>query len=221
MTRLDRTNAPHHVYRCFDREGRLVYVGSSATLYSRLEQHRTGAWWAPTVVRVTAAYYPDGITARDAERRAIREEVPRWNKSGKWAGRDLWTRDDWHDWLHVLVRDGLSNQLETSVRDYQSLFGEAIPANLSDLIERQRAAAGERKAKWDAELVERAKLQAIRETAELRELNEELTRLMDRQEALARALGIEWDDPELCYPEAAIDAALAAKQREARGETLA
>lgn len=221
MARLDRTNAPHHVYRCFDREGRLIYVGSSANLFSRLEQHRSSAWWSPTVAKVTATYYPNGVVARAAETRAIREEVPRWNKQGKWAGRDLWTREDWHDWLYVLVRDGISNQLESSVRDYQSLYREQVPTNILDLIGQQREEAAARKAKWDAENIQRAKESAARETAELRELNEQLEALMTRQEALARALGIDWDDPELYNPEAAIDAALVAKQREARGETLA
>lgn len=221
MSRVDRTNAPHHVYRCFDRDGRLVYVGSSANLHGRLEQHRSGAWWAPTVVKVTAAYYPNGILARAAESRAIREEVPRWNKQGKWAGRDLWTRDDWHDWLFVLVRDGLSNQLETSIKDYQSLYREQVPTNILDLIEQRREDAAARKAKWDGENIQRAKESAARDTAELRDLNEHLERLMVRQEALARALGIDWNDPELYNPEAAIDAALAQKQRESSGETLA
>lgn len=209
MSRLDRANAPHHVYRCFDRDGRLIYVGSTANLFGRLEQHRATSWWAPTVARVSAVSYPDGTSARAAERVAIRDEVPRWNKSGKWAGRHAWSIDDWHDWLVVLLRDRrITAQLQNSLRDYRSLFGQRLPTYLAEQVaeaEAHDAARSEHNAKVE---IQRQRERAARDSEELRELNDELTRLLARQEALARALGIEWDDPDLMDAGAAIEAEL-------------
>lgn len=212
MSRVDRTNSPHHVYRCFDEAGRLVYIGSTADLQGRLDTHRKTSWWAPTVVKVKATWYPDGTSAREEERRAIRDEVPRWNKSGKWVGRHRWTRDDWHDWITTLLRDGLSAQLENSIRDYASLFGEGLPENLIALVDEVRRDAERSAAERKAENLDRAAAHAARETDELRELNAELLSILTRQEALARALGVDWDDPELLDPESAIDRALAERR---------
>jgi len=85
VSRLDRTNSVHHVYRCFDATGRLIYVGSTANLFGRLDQHRKGSWWSPQVAKVSAKVYRDGPTARTEERRIIRNENPRWNVQGRWA----------------------------------------------------------------------------------------------------------------------------------------
>jgi predicted GIY-YIG superfamily endonuclease len=100
----DRTNATHWVYRCFDDSGRLLYVGSTTNLFNRLTAHASTSWWSPTIAKVRATVHPDGLTARAIERRAIRDEIPRWNKTGKWAGRARWTQDDWHDWITVQLR---------------------------------------------------------------------------------------------------------------------
>lgn len=157
MSRLDRTNAPHHVYRCFDAEGRLVYVGSTGDLFSRLAQHRATSWWAPTVAKVKAEFYATGVLAREVERRAIRDEVPRWNKAGKWAGRHLWTRQDWLDWMTVLLHgtNGAPRYLPTSVATaistYESLFCEPIPEPFASRIQAVEDAASKRRAQEDVE----------------------------------------------------------------------
>lgn len=99
MKTLDRRTAPHHVYRCYSEDGRLLYVGASGDLWGRLATHRKTSWWAPQVARVKAAYFPDGVTARVEERRIIRDDLPRFNKTGKWVTRHRWTQDQWDDWL--------------------------------------------------------------------------------------------------------------------------
>lgn len=71
------------VYRCYDAEGRLLYIGSTSRLEMRLAQHRaTTAWW-PTVARVEPERFASIIQARTAEARAIREERPLHNKVGR------------------------------------------------------------------------------------------------------------------------------------------
>lgn len=215
MTTSTRGIGVHWVYRCFDHDGRLIYVGCTTNLPNRLEQHRTASWWSPTVAKVTSRVYPDGPSGRAAERQAIRDEVPRWNKSGKWAGRSNWAREDWCDWITVLLRDpGASTSLANSIRDYRSLFGEDIPPKLRERVSEYEAAEEARRLKHQEALEEQQKAWRDRETEELRDLNEHLTRLLERQERLARALGIDYDDPELLDAETAIDEALAKLEKE-------
>lgn len=136
MPRLDRTKAVHHVYRCYDETDRLVYVGSSANLFGRLTQHRRTSWWAPQVVRVTAKVYPNGVVAREHERKAIRTENPRWNKAGRWETRHTWDRAGWDDWMTMLIQRG-----------------DTFPFTMRQFADQYRA-------KWGADL-DRAHLAAI------------------------------------------------------------
>lgn len=171
--RLDRTNNPHWVYRCYDNQGRLVYVGSTADLFGRLDQHRKTSWWAPTVARVTAKVYPDGPTGRVAEREAIRDEVPRWNLSGKWIGRHRWQPEDWHDWMQTLIRGterplaGMSSQLRCSIADYAALFNLGLPPHIEAQVARLERADLERERRSREERAARVADLAKREADEL------------------------------------------------------
>ena len=40
-----RVNARHYVYRLFDKDSRLIYVGCSYDPESRINHHRRGIWW--------------------------------------------------------------------------------------------------------------------------------------------------------------------------------
>lgn len=211
MTRADRQEQVHYVYRCFDASRRLIYVGCTTNLQNRMAQHTASSWWAPQVAKVTAKVFPNGPVGRQAERVAIRDEVPRWNKASKWVGRANWAREDWHDWFVVLLRDGSRglSSLDRSARDYQSLFASPLPPELAVLMEQAREQQRQRATESEARDRQRAKDRALLETQELRELNDELRHHLDRQMALAEALGIDWHDPEVMDPSAAIDAELA------------
>jgi excinuclease UvrABC nuclease subunit len=124
MSRVDRTNSVHYVYRCYDADGRLVYVGSTADLFARLEQHRRTSWWAGQVVQVTAKVYSNGVVARQHEREAIRRDQPRWNKAGRWASHSSWTRGQWDDWLTMLLaRDAYYNEVKRFLTLYRATWG--------------------------------------------------------------------------------------------------
>lgn len=161
MARVDRTNDPHHVYRCYDHEGRLLYVGSTTDLFGRLRSHRQKKWWAPNVAKVKATYFPNGVAARAVESRAICEEVPRWNKSGKWAGRHLWTEQDWLDWILVNLRDGddrpmtwIRPAMTRAITTYTAMYGKELPAHLDrewKQVQAEQAANDERRRKHEQE----------------------------------------------------------------------
>lgn len=82
QTRLYRRlgEMPTCVYRCFDAEGQLLYVGCSINPYKRVAEHRVEHHgWVWYLARFTVTVYPDRASAEWAEREAIRTENPLWN----------------------------------------------------------------------------------------------------------------------------------------------
>lgn len=92
---------PHFVYRCYDAEGELLYVGCSFHPPTRMLGHESTAWWWGECAQVRNRVYPDRATALERERRAIYEERPRCNVKGRWYRRD--PRSDWteRDYLNL------------------------------------------------------------------------------------------------------------------------
>lgn len=73
------------LYRMYDREERLVYVGITQSPEARILKHRTRPWY-PWVFRIDAHAYPSRALAREAELEAIRTEHPAVNIEGRvWA----------------------------------------------------------------------------------------------------------------------------------------
>lgn len=73
---------PHVVYRCYDADDRLLYVGHTHDINQRLDVHRS-QWGNPAsaalnmrMVRHTEAEYPDKASAKAAEIQAIYDEAP-------------------------------------------------------------------------------------------------------------------------------------------------
>lgn len=63
------------VYRMYDADDRLLYVGCSSSWPLRLDAHRTKDWFTD-VSRVALAHYSDKRSALSAERLAQRDEDP-------------------------------------------------------------------------------------------------------------------------------------------------
>ena len=69
-----RRSETHHVYRAFDEDDRLLYVGCTVDFLIRLSEHRKSSAWYPLAARWTVEDYPNFYTARAIELRAIRTE---------------------------------------------------------------------------------------------------------------------------------------------------
>lgn len=69
----------HALYRFYDGDGDLLYVGISWSPWRRWKQHRAKSPWFGSATRVTCDVYPNEWTALDAERAAIRNELPCFN----------------------------------------------------------------------------------------------------------------------------------------------
>jgi predicted GIY-YIG superfamily endonuclease len=70
------------VYRLFDADDRLLYVGCSGDLNKRLRDHRCKTDWFPAVARTTVEAFPTREEALAAELEAIHSEAPAHNMIG-------------------------------------------------------------------------------------------------------------------------------------------
>jgi hypothetical protein len=131
---VDRQALPHTVYRMYDREGRLLYVGMALYVRIRLAAHRNNQPWFNMVSKVDTERHPDRDSAADAEAAAIRDEAPIFNVLGKRSRRGEGIRsvvvpsDPWYRAL-VVAHD----------------HGEDISAVVTDLL-REYAERAEEKA---------------------------------------------------------------------------
>lgn len=70
----------HYLYRLFDGDGVLLYVGESKDPWQRWARgHRFTSGFAPRVARGQISVFPDRLTALKAERDAIVSEQPLFN----------------------------------------------------------------------------------------------------------------------------------------------
>lgn len=67
------------LYRYFDKDGRLLYVGVSLNTLQRAIQHRGSADWWAMAERIEIKRYRTRKLAFAAERRAIKRERPQFN----------------------------------------------------------------------------------------------------------------------------------------------
>ena len=75
-------NRPHALYRFFDKDDRLLYVGISLDPGARWKTHaREKEWWSD-VARVSIEEHPTRKSVLDAESAAIRSECPLRNIAG-------------------------------------------------------------------------------------------------------------------------------------------
>ena len=88
MTDVQSTHAvnpfTHRLYRCFDADGALLYIGVSKSWADRMYAHHLSKpWWGDvTRITLTPATEADAYTW---EREAIEAEHPRYNVVHNWA----------------------------------------------------------------------------------------------------------------------------------------
>jgi excinuclease UvrABC nuclease subunit len=69
----------NYLYRHFDKNDRLLYVGISLSVFQRLAQHRSRAHWFEQICRVEMEQFATREEAKAAERVAIKREKPLFN----------------------------------------------------------------------------------------------------------------------------------------------
>lgn len=78
-----------YLYRHFDANGDLLYVGISLSAIDRLRQHRANSSWSNEIRTITVAPYLDRPSALRAEYEAIIIENPLHNRKRPVKGGDL------------------------------------------------------------------------------------------------------------------------------------
>jgi excinuclease UvrABC nuclease subunit len=71
---------PTDLYRAYDGDGRLLYVGISLNAFSRLVEHKRDSGWVEQMVTMTVERFPTREIAEWEERKAIKEHRPIWNR---------------------------------------------------------------------------------------------------------------------------------------------
>lgn len=71
---------PQVLYRHFDSDGVLLYVGISGQLGARTKQHQRSARWFEQISHITVEHFPTRQQVVEAEMRAIYNERPVYNK---------------------------------------------------------------------------------------------------------------------------------------------
>lgn len=70
---------PHWLYRAFDADGELLYIGCSLNPTARIDHHAiTKVWWE-LVRTITLETFPTKAEARAAEAAAVKAERPLYN----------------------------------------------------------------------------------------------------------------------------------------------
>ncbi len=78
-TGTDRPARTHCLYRFFDADGVLLYVGLTGNLISRMKQHRSDKPWWIYVRSSTVEHFASRADLVLAEAKAIHDERPLWN----------------------------------------------------------------------------------------------------------------------------------------------
>ena len=73
---------PTALYRHFDKDGDLLYVGISLSPLARTKKHKEVAGWYREVATITIEWLPSKMEALEAETQAIRREKPKHNIHG-------------------------------------------------------------------------------------------------------------------------------------------
>jgi hypothetical protein len=72
---------PHVVYRAYDRDGCLLYVGVSLNPLGRMSAHKASSGWWSQVARIDIEHLPNRAAALAREARLIALLLPEHNRS--------------------------------------------------------------------------------------------------------------------------------------------
>ena len=74
---------PTSLYRHYNKDDQLLYIGVSLSAYARLSQHKANSEWAKSSVKMTTETFDNREDALKAEKNAIINECPLFNVTHK------------------------------------------------------------------------------------------------------------------------------------------
>ena len=82
------------LYRHFDKENKLLYIGISLSTFARLSQHKDHSEWFKQINRVSIEHFENREEAMAAERKAIKSENPMFNIAMKKTMAEIRKEDE-------------------------------------------------------------------------------------------------------------------------------
>lgn len=101
------------LYRYFDKNGSLLYVGISDSISKRAHQHQKNSQWHMHAVSATLEHFREREDALAAESKAIVEEAPLYNI----AGSNQYENDPEEHWL-ALIDGQFNDPIHRDVLEY-------------------------------------------------------------------------------------------------------
>ena len=80
------------LYRAFNKNNELLYVGISGSLMTRMNSHKRTKSWFKEMSCLTTEHYDTREEALTAESKAIKEENPKYNIQGKYRNKPYRSR---------------------------------------------------------------------------------------------------------------------------------
>ena len=80
------------LYRAFNKNNELLYVGISGSLMTRMNSHKRTKSWFKEMSCLTTEHYDTREEALTAESKAIKEENPKYNIQGKYRNKPYHSR---------------------------------------------------------------------------------------------------------------------------------
>lgn len=123
---MDNSIQKTTLYRYFDSEGQLLYVGITGDNTKRQSQHRRNSFWFGEIASATYEHFDQREAALEAEAIAIRHEKPKFNIAGTGSGLKLAHSPYTHLIYLAGMPDGGHDALhEEFVKSYHELFAVA------------------------------------------------------------------------------------------------
>ena len=134
----EKPNPPTDLYRHYDKDNKLLYVGISLSAIKRLSGHRRHSGWYSKITRVEIEHHPSREAAEFAEMIAIWSENPKYNKVFKNIKRPenicphKWVicrlADKWKVSVRTIMLFSLSMYVSLKGDDNRNLYGWIIKA---------------------------------------------------------------------------------------------
>lgn len=147
---MQLADCPTAVYRLFDSEGRLLYVGIARDPEERFKGHASTSPWWPRVACREIGWQPTRCKAEERETEAIRTEGPLYNRAGSASPMNVTI--DFSDIEEISIgalRNRLADVVNAAAVRGQVVYvtsrgrrvAAVVPVPLAEAVEERRAAS--------------------------------------------------------------------------------
>ena len=123
------------LYRHYDNEDKLLYIGISLSAMARLSQHNRSSKWASLAVKMTTEWFDSRVEALEEEKRAIQCEAPVYNITHN--SKDRQESFSWMFHENISLLHGTMNKQTLFFYELASLMDKEQKVHLTPNIRRE------------------------------------------------------------------------------------